>query len=35
LTGKDRSPQFAHLSAEDRKAIQEILVSTKKDYKIN
>ena len=35
LTGKDRSPQFAHLSAEDRKAIQEILLSTKKDYKIN
>jgi hypothetical protein len=35
LTGKDQSPRFAHLSAADRAAIQEILVGTKKDYRIN
>jgi hypothetical protein len=30
LTGRDKSPQFAHLSAADRKAILEILLDTKK-----
>jgi hypothetical protein len=29
LTGKDTSPDFAHLSADDRAAIREILVETK------
>lgn len=29
LTGKDQSPEFAHLSAADRQAIREILVETK------
>ena len=29
LTGADRAPEFAHLSAADRKAILEILVATK------
>jgi hypothetical protein len=31
LTESDKSPQFAHLSAADRKAILEILLDTKKD----
>jgi hypothetical protein len=31
LTERDKSPQFAHLSAADRKAILEILLDTKKD----
>jgi hypothetical protein len=31
LSGKDQSKEFAHLSAEDRRAIREILVATKKD----
>ena len=31
LTGKDESPEFAHLSAEDRRAILEILTETKPD----
>jgi hypothetical protein len=31
LTGHDKSPQFAHLSTADRKAILEILIDTKKD----
>ncbi|MBX3438056.1 MAG: hypothetical protein KF861_11240 [Planctomycetaceae bacterium] len=31
LTGKDRSPEFAHLSAADRAAIREILSETKPD----
>jgi hypothetical protein len=31
LDGKDRSPEFAHLSAADRKAIREILRDTKPD----
>lgn len=30
LTGKDASPEFAHLSAADRRAILEILRDTKK-----
>jgi hypothetical protein len=29
LTGKDTSPEFAHLSAADRQAIREILLATK------
>jgi hypothetical protein len=29
LSGKDQSPPFAHLTAADRKAIREILISTK------
>jgi len=29
LTGKDQSPEFAHLTDADRKAILEILVGTK------
>jgi hypothetical protein len=33
MSGRDQSPKFAQLSAEDRQAISEILVSTKKDYK--
>jgi hypothetical protein len=32
LSGKDTSPKFAHLSPADRKAISEILQSTKKDW---
>ena len=32
LTGKDPSPDFAHLSEEDRKAILEILADTKPDF---
>ena len=31
LSLRDNSPQFAHLSASDRKAIREILLETKKD----
>lgn len=31
LTGRDRTPAFAHLSDADRKAILEILRATKKD----
>jgi hypothetical protein len=31
LTGKDQSPEFAHLSAEDRRNIREILQATKPD----
>jgi hypothetical protein len=30
LTGKDTSKEFSHLSADDRKAIREILIDTKK-----
>jgi hypothetical protein len=29
LSGKDQSKEFAHLSADDRKAIREILLATK------
>jgi len=29
LTGKDTTPEFAHLSAADRRAIREVLVATK------
>ena len=29
LTGKDTGKDFAHLSADDRRAIREILVETK------
>ena len=32
LTERDKSPQFAHLSAADRSAILEILLDTKKDF---
>jgi hypothetical protein len=32
LTGKDTSPEYAHLSDEDRKAILEILTDTKPDF---
>jgi hypothetical protein len=32
LTGADRSPEFAHLSAADRRAIREILVDTKPEF---
>lgn len=32
LTGEDKSPNFAHLSADDRKAIIEILKDTKPDF---
>jgi hypothetical protein len=32
LTGEDTSPPFAHLSADDRKAILEILHETKKGF---
>ena len=32
LTGEDKSPDFAHLSAEDRKAILEILHETKPGF---
>jgi hypothetical protein len=32
LSGKDQSPQFAHLSADDRGHILEILTETKKDF---
>ena len=31
LTGKDQSKQFAHLSADDRQAIREILLDTMDD----
>jgi hypothetical protein len=31
LTGKDKSPEFAHLTPEDRRAILEILTETKPD----
>lgn len=31
LTGEDKSNEFAHLSADDRQAIREILLSTKQD----
>jgi hypothetical protein len=31
LTGKDQTPEFAHLSAEDRRNIREILEATKPD----
>ena len=31
LTGADQSPEFSHLSAEDRRAIFEILIETKTD----
>jgi hypothetical protein len=30
LSGKDQSKEFAHMSAEDRAAIKEILLATKK-----
>jgi hypothetical protein len=33
LTGADKSPAFAHLSATDRKAILEILTATKPDFR--
>jgi hypothetical protein len=33
LTGADKSPAFAHLSAADRKAILEILTETKPDFR--
>jgi hypothetical protein len=33
LTGADKSPAFAHLSAGDRKAILEILTETKPDFR--
>jgi hypothetical protein len=33
LTGKDQSPDFAHLSSSDRKAILEILQETKPDFR--
>lgn len=32
LTGRDTSPEYAHLSAEDRQAIFEILTDTKPDF---
>src|SRR5205814_950391 len=32
LSGQDTSPDFAHLSADDRKAILEILHDTKPDF---
>ncbi|HVW85411.1 MAG TPA: hypothetical protein VHB50_12055 [Bryobacteraceae bacterium] len=32
LTGQDASPKYAHLTAEDRRAIFEILTATKKDF---
>lgn len=34
LTGKDQSPKYAHLSAEDRRAIIEILHDTKPDLRL-